>query len=207
MSSSAGTLVALPLVDREPALFDAWVACDLNVGFRSEETAMPATVAWVREHGRRRDRRLLDDIPPDPRARTHDQFEQLMRVRDRAAGPLGVSRAFMPALQRLALRSPLDLVAVIRGLGFSSELLFSEMRAFDARLVSRLRVPLFVVQGEFDPFTPPAAAREYFELVEAPTKDFVLVPGGGHVAAFREPGALLDLLLQRVMPAIGGERS
>lgn len=202
LSSSAGTLVALPLVSRHPELFDAWVACDFNAGVTSEEHAMPATLAWFNERGGRRDRAFLEALPADPRARTHAQFERLMRLRDRAAGPRGVSSVFLPAIQRLAWRRPLDLVALIRGMSFSSARLFEALRGFDARAFTRLALPLFVLQGERDPFTPASAARAWFDLVDAPEKHFELLADGGHAAAFARPAALLDFLLQRALPAV-----
>jgi pimeloyl-ACP methyl ester carboxylesterase len=65
-----------------------------------------------------------------------------------------------------------------------------------------VELPLFVRQGELDPFTPVSAAQEWYDMVEAPSKEFEVIPGGGHAAAFAKPEALLNLLVNRVMPLI-----
>jgi pimeloyl-ACP methyl ester carboxylesterase len=205
VSSSAGTLVALPLVHQRPDLFDGWVACDFNAGILSEEHAMPATLEWADTRGSRSDQRFLDSLPSHIRERTYEQNERLVRLRDSAAGPLGVSHVFIPAIKRLLLWRPLDAIAMFRGMGFSSKALFPEMRDFDARGTTKVEVPLFVLQGELDPFTPVSAARAWYGMVEAPSKEFEVIPGGGHAAAFAQPDALFELLVNRVMPII--ERS
>lgn len=194
LSSSAATPVALPLALRRPALLAAWVATDVNTGVRSEP-GLDATLAWHRAHGARRDVRFLESISPQPLGRSFAQNERLLRLMDKAAGPLGVGAVFMPALMRLARRRPLDFVAVLRGMGFCSRQLFEELRTFDAfALPSRLEVPLLVLQGEADPFTPAPAARAWFDHVEAPRKHFELIPGGGHASAFARSDAFLEFL-------------
>ncbi|MBN8615670.1 MAG: alpha/beta hydrolase [Deltaproteobacteria bacterium] len=194
LSSSAGTPVALPLALRRPDLLAAWVATDVNTGVRSDP-GLDATLAWHRVHGARRDVRFLESISPRPLDRSFAQSERLNRLMDKAAGPLGVSAVFMTALKSLALRRPLDFVAILRGMGFSSEQLFEELRTFDAfALPRRLEVPLFVLQGEADPFTPASAARAWFDQVEAPRKHFKLIPGGGHASAFARSDTSLAFL-------------
>jgi pimeloyl-ACP methyl ester carboxylesterase len=43
-------------------------------------------------------------------------------------------------------------------------------------------------------------ATEYFEEVEAPTKQLALIPNAGHFAAFTQPERFLAELLTRVRP-------
>ena len=46
----------------------------------------------------------------------------------------------------------------------------------------RLAVPFVVIQGSDDDITPADAARVYFDRLEAPAKNFVVVEGAGHFA-------------------------
>lgn len=202
LSSSAGTLVGLPLVRRSPQSFAAYVACDFNAGVQSEKAAEPATLAFHRARGRARDVQFLEGLPA-PEQRTLADFERLMRLRDRSANGRGVSDVFMPLMKPMMLRQPLDLLAVIRGLGFCTAQLFRELITFDAqREAPRLELPFFVLQGADDVFTPPSAARRYWETVDAREKVFEELAGCGHVGAFAQPERLLEFLSRRVVPAV-----
>ncbi len=53
-------------------------------------------------------------------------------------------------------------------------------------LLPKIEVPVLVVAGERDTFTPPYLAREMAEAI--PRGELVVVPGGTHVAAIEQPG-------------------
>ena len=79
--------------------------------------------------------------------------------------------------------------------------MFTELKAYDARqLGGRFEVPYFLFQGETDVITLTTLATEYFEQVEAPTKELALIPDAGHFAAFTQPARFLAELRTRVRP-------
>ena len=81
--------------------------------------------------------------------------------------------------------------------------MFTELMAYDAwRLGTRFEVPFFLFQGETDVITLTTLAEEYFEEVEAPTKELALVSDAGHFAAFTQPQRFLAELLARVRPLV-----
>jgi pimeloyl-ACP methyl ester carboxylesterase len=105
----------------------------------------------------------------------------------------------------LALSSPLyslrDLYSLFVGFQWSTAQMFSELMAYDAwRLGTRFEVPFFLFQGERDVITLTTLAEEYFEEVEAPTKELALIKDAGHFAAFTQPERFLAELLARVRP-------
>jgi len=61
-------------------------------------------------------------------------------------------------------------------------------------------IPIFVIQGEKDFTTPTALARQYLESIKAPRKEFVLIKGGGHFAAFMRSDQFLQELVAGVRP-------
>jgi pimeloyl-ACP methyl ester carboxylesterase len=65
---------------------------------------------------------------------------------------------------------------------------------------TRFDVPFLIFQGDADEHTLTGLAREYFDAVEAPAKDLVLLPGGGHCAVLMQPDAFLAGLRARVCP-------
>jgi pimeloyl-ACP methyl ester carboxylesterase len=41
-------------------------------------------------------------------------------------------------------------------------------------------IPVYLIQGENDILTPGEITREYFDIIKAPVKDFILLPGAAH---------------------------
>jgi pimeloyl-ACP methyl ester carboxylesterase len=199
LSSSAGTMVALPLVQRRPELFAAWVATDFNPGLAAcERVAMPATLAWFRAHGSRAELALLERAGANA-AWDLSTWNRVMRLRDRTARE-GIGALFPPRMLRAPDYGLRDLVALLRGLSFSTSQLLPQMQAFDAHAVRALKVPTFVFQGEDDVTTPASVARAWCDALEAPQKQFALLPGVGHLGGFVHPALLLDLLNREVRP-------
>lgn len=105
----------------------------------------------------------------------------------------------------LLLSSPLytlrDIYTLLQGFQWSTVQMYDEFRAYDARrLGTRFEVPFFLFQGESDVVTVTSLATEYFEDVEAPTKELALIEDAGHFAAFTQPDRFLTELRTRVRP-------
>ena len=63
-----------------------------------------------------------------------------------------------------------------------------------------------IFQGDADEHTPTSLAQEYFATIEAPRKDLVLLPGGGHRTVLMQPNAFLAELRARISAAEAAER-
>jgi pimeloyl-ACP methyl ester carboxylesterase len=102
-----------------------------------------------------------------------------------------------------------DMMDIMKGMNFSTDQLFHELMTVDLRTLGmRFEVSFFIFQGDTDAITPTASARAYFDELEAPHKEFVLIKQAGHLAAFARPEQFLSELLQRVRPlAIGQSKS
>ncbi len=61
-------------------------------------------------------------------------------------------------------------------------------------------VPLYIVQGERDLWTVPDLARSYFDAINAPSKEFILVEGAGHDFTTNGMATIHQVLLERVRP-------
>jgi pimeloyl-ACP methyl ester carboxylesterase len=61
-------------------------------------------------------------------------------------------------------------------------------------------VPVVIIQGDEDIQTPTVLAREYFDRLQAPSKAWVILPGGGHSAVFAMPEAFHQALVKHVRP-------
>jgi pimeloyl-ACP methyl ester carboxylesterase len=61
-------------------------------------------------------------------------------------------------------------------------------------------VPFFIFQGDSDEHTLTSLAQEYFAAVQAPSKELVLLPAGGHCAVLMQPAWFLTELRTRLCP-------
>lgn len=61
-------------------------------------------------------------------------------------------------------------------------------------------IPIFILQGQEDLTALPELARAYFDSINAPRKQFYLVPGTGHEPSATELEMTLKVLLEQVRP-------
>jgi pimeloyl-ACP methyl ester carboxylesterase len=61
-------------------------------------------------------------------------------------------------------------------------------------------IPIFVIQGSEDPVTSASLAQEYFATLNAPHKEMIVLPGGGHFAVWSMAEAFRKELVLRVRP-------
>jgi pimeloyl-ACP methyl ester carboxylesterase len=69
------------------------------------------------------------------------------------------------------------------------------------KLGPKFEVPFYMVQGEQDLLTMPAFSKRYFDFIQAPHKEFVLVPRAGH-----DPNQTMVDAQYRLLKKIGGCR-
>jgi pimeloyl-ACP methyl ester carboxylesterase len=64
----------------------------------------------------------------------------------------------------------------------------------------RLEIPYIVIQGSDDIFTPTDTAIAYFEQVDAPSKELVIVEGAGHFPHLTHTDQFLSALVRTARP-------
>jgi pimeloyl-ACP methyl ester carboxylesterase len=206
LAESMGTLTGLPLVKRRPDLVHALVATDLYVDMAANEARKyQLTLERLRSAGNAKGVAALERIGGDPTRWDLRAWNTNMAwaFKTNVPTPNLDRRLLFP----LALSSPIytlrDLYSLFVGFQWSTAQMFNELKAYDAwRLGTRFEVPFFLFQGESDVVTLTTLAEEYFEEVEAPTKELALIRDAGHFAAFTQPKRFLAELLARVHPLV-----
>jgi pimeloyl-ACP methyl ester carboxylesterase len=90
---------------------------------------------------------------------------------------------------------------IYAGAQFSGRMLFDAIGQEDMNaFAKRFAVPVVFIQGSDDLLTTTSVVKQYFEEIKAPHKDFVELPGAGHLAIFRDPDAFLSQLVAKVRP-------
>ncbi|MGO1540937.1 MAG: alpha/beta fold hydrolase [Luteimonas sp.] len=86
---------------------------------------------------------------------------------------------------------------------FSAEHLLSDVLALDMSQVDELEVPLLLFLGRHDYNVSSSAAAEWFERVQAPSKQLVWFEQSAHEVMIEEPGKTLLSLVQYALPLAG----
>jgi proline iminopeptidase len=98
--------------------------------------------------------------------------------------------------------SPLDVVRLIRGGAFSLEPMWAPLMATDLMAELRFEVPVFLALGRRDMQVVASIAADWFERIDAPSKQLVWFEESGHFAPFEEPERFNRLLTDTVRPLV-----
>ncbi|MFJ6799110.1 alpha/beta fold hydrolase [Streptomyces sp. NPDC091268] len=205
VANSYGTVFGLRLARNHPELYSAYVGTDQNVQCAGRDTtAHEALLGRLRAAGGGKRLARAEAIGPDAHAWTGAQRAEYAKLCAQS-DPLTLDtlkKVVLGSMWLSPLHSLRDLRDYFRGQRFS-ERAAEGTAGFDDRADgTRFEVPFFVFQGEFDTLTPTAAAKAFFDEVEAPVKHYAVIEGASHFASFRRPERFLELLLAHVRPAL-----
>lgn len=89
----------------------------------------------------------------------------------------------------------LDVIRYLKGVTLSQAVLLQEeVKHNITTLVDKVEVPVYFVMGQYDYMTSVNAAREYFEALEVPKKEFVIFEKSAHYPQFEEETLFADWL-------------
>jgi pimeloyl-ACP methyl ester carboxylesterase len=110
----------------------------------------------------------------------------------------------MKSLWFSPLHSLREIVTFFKSFMVSAAVLPGTVSLDDRADGTRFDVPPSVVQGSRDLVNTPARARAFFDEVQAPDKEFLLIEEAGHFALYRRPDLFLAFLRDRVLPTLRG---
>jgi len=91
----------------------------------------------------------------------------------------------------------LDVIRYFKGISVSQDILLEEEAKTNIpRIVDRLDIPAYFVMGKYDYMTSVNAAKDYFDMLKAPVKDFVLFEKSAHYPQFEEKERFAEWLNQ-----------
>ena len=201
VAHSFGTILGLHMVRTRPGLFHAYVGTgEVADETRNYAAAFDALLGKARALGNQRAVDELTRIGPPP----YSSGEGYGVQRKWANAFEGAGR-FIDSTLGLALTAPGCSVEDINDSGagqvLSAERLVPQTSSSAPKdLGLKFSVPIFFFQGAEDFTTPTALAREYLDLIQAPRKEFVPIPGAGHFAVFMHADEFLEELVRRVRP-------
>jgi len=202
LGHSFGSLVGVHMVQERPDLFSVYVGTGQVTSLEKQiEFAYPRLIERARETGNKlAEDQLVHAGPPPYPAEGFAKWVEISWANQ--LDPMPKRSLPTPgALWAFATGALLESGGLPAGAQFSQETMWDEMLGDD--LPARglpFAVPVVMIQGSEDLVTATALAKDYFDRIEAPSKDFVLLDGAGHLGPIVEPERFLQALLAHVRP-------
>lgn len=205
VGNSFGSVFGLRLARQHPELYCAYVGTDQNISDAGRDSSTyQALLARLRTAGKHRDVATVEGMGPDRRSWNTHQWAAFAKL-TATSDPFTFDTMKTVVIRSLWFsprHSLRDMRHYLGGMTFSEKLGPQTTLFDDWADGTSFAVPFFIFQGDRDAVTPPAAAKRFFDDVQAPVKDFALIRDASHFASFRHPEQFLDLMLTRVRPVV-----
>jgi proline iminopeptidase len=200
---SWGSILGVQVARRRPDLIHAYVGAGQVVDMQANEAVgYDGLMARLKARGETKAAEKLAAIGPPPYA---DMGVLLKERNILMAHPPASERGLYRNAVIAALSAPdtglKDIRDWLAAGQFSIGKLYGEMMAYSDRAApAPIPVPVVIIQGDEDIQTPTVLARAYFDSLQAPSKTWVIIPGGGHSAVFAMPAEFHAALLKHARP-------
>jgi pimeloyl-ACP methyl ester carboxylesterase len=203
LGASWGSILGVAVARKAPELVGVYVGAGQVVDMAANEAVgYEGLMARLKARGQDKAAAKLAEIGPPPYA----DLEVLLAERKiLMAHPPASERGLLPGAVIAMLSAPgasaWDIRDWMAGQSFSADRLYAPMMAYSDRTAApAIPVPVVIIQGDEDIQTPTSLARAWFDTLQAPSKAFVLIPGGGHNALLAMPDAFHGALVEHVRP-------
>ncbi len=196
VGNSYGTLIGALAAQLRPELFTAYVGTGQMVDVAATDRIFYAdTLDWARRTGDDALTETLTRSGPPPYAEVYPYEAALSHGHAWHDDPAFDPGGEMPA--NLFVEE-YDLVQKVRGLPAFIDtfaVLYPQLQDLDLRTRAvQLQVPVYVVTGEFEARGRIGPAREWFDALAAPDKQWIELPRAGHRPHFEQPDAFAALM-------------
>lgn len=201
VGQSGGTFTGVLAAQREPELFHAFVGTGQMVSpVATDRMYYDDTLAWARESG---DTDLVDTLehngPPPYDAEDaaaygpalgyeHELYPYDHSGNSEGAGQMG-ENIFVEEYTLM------EQLRVFGGVMDVFATMWPQMQEVDFRQdATRLEVPVYLAQGAHEAPGRAIPAKEWFEMLEAPHKEYVVFETSGHRPMWEQPDEFADLM-------------
>lgn len=195
-AQSWGTLPSVLAMAQHPERYAGYVGTGQMVDILETDTIFwTETLDWARARGDTELVQRLERLGPPPYADMLDYTVLVSAERQIYAYPEFDGSTEMTSTIWVPENAFMDRVGAIRGLLDTYSVLYPQLQTLDLRTeVPELDVPVYLVMGEHEARGRVAPAREWFEQLRAPTKEWVELPDSSHRASFERPDDYAALL-------------
>ncbi|MGG3571421.1 alpha/beta hydrolase [Bacillus gobiensis] len=204
IGSSVGSLIGVMMAKLRPDLFYAYVGTDQNAP-DLQNLSYELTINALRTAGNTKGVQLIERMGPDQSLWSRKDYDKRNQYLVKAIKdvPNMIMDLILPSMISSPDHKIHDLIDIFRGMSFSLDHLYDELINFDfKKLGKQFELPIFIFQGDQDIITPTATAKAYYDEIEAPFKEFVLIKNAGHLACFAQSDQFHNELIKRVLPLV-----
>ncbi len=196
VGNSWGSTLGVLAAQQHPELFSAFVGSGQMVSQRETDVMFwEDTLAWAERTGRDDLAETLRTNGPPPYADVRKYEYATSYEHEWNSYPEFDSSNEMPAILFVPEYTWIERINGFRGFLDSAAVVYPQLQDIDFRVdVPRLDVPIYVVNGEHEARGRAVLAEEWFELVDAPHKEWIAFDGAGHRAHFDQPARFADLM-------------
>jgi pimeloyl-ACP methyl ester carboxylesterase len=159
------------------------------------------TLAWAERTGQEGLVTTLKEIGPPPYDELLDYEPAISHEHDWNAYPGFDPSTEMPLNLMVPENTLMDRINGMRAFLDTFSVLYPQIQDVDLRRRAReLETPTYIVLGEYEARGRAVLAREWFRLLEAPSKELIIVENTGHRPLFEKPvafAALMSRILER----------
>ena len=201
---SWGSILGVYMAKARPDLFYAYVGTAQVVNMKQIPGGYEKVLALARADADRKAIGELEAIGPPPwnalrKLGTLLQWQQVYEAKTGAphTTPFSLSAEYTAVKDRADYAAGEELSFVTF---FGATLLGPIMEVDLPQLGTKFAIPVFIIQGQEDLRAPPEIAKSYFDRIEAPQKQFFVLPGSSHEPSRDSTDFLLKVLLEKVRP-------
>ena len=199
VGNSYGTLLGVRAVQQRPELFAAYVGTGQMVSpVETDRLFYDDTIAWATRTG---DDALLATLRrngPPPYSSVFPYEAALTYEREWNAYTRVLAYAAAGELPANVLVPEYDLVQKVKAIPSfldSFAALYPQLQGIDFRTqATRLQVPVHLVEGVNEARGRAVPAREWFDVLQAPSKVWTELPQSGHRPAFEQPERFAEVM-------------
>lgn len=196
VGQSWGSTLGVLAAQEHPELYHAFVGVGQMVSQRETDILFwEDTLTWAEETGNTALAATLrrNGPPPYENLMHYDAF--IASEHDWNPYPEFDPNNEMPAILFVPEYSWMDRINAFKGFLDTVGTIYPQLQTIDFRQdVSTLDVPFYMVLGEHEARGRAVLAQEWFDMVDAPTKEAFLFEGSGHRANFDRPGEFTEVM-------------
>jgi proline iminopeptidase len=205
LGHSWGSVLGLHLAHNHPELLYAYIGVgQATDALQNEAVLYKDTLDQARRTQNKEAIDQLTSIAPYPSSNV--TFHQIRVVREWSSTLIGPPQSGESSMDPQAIflapeYSLLNDLDWFRGQLFSVDVLLPELSKMNlADLGYDYPLPVFFLEGRRDPYTPSTIAKEFFDKINSPEKQFEWFENSGHFPFVEEPRKFTDVLVQKVLP-------
>ncbi|HLS45183.1 MAG TPA: alpha/beta fold hydrolase [Ornithinicoccus sp.] len=204
VGSSWGSIIGVRAAQQRPDAYHAFVGTGQMVDpFETDQLMYAENLTQARDSGDTGRVARLQSMGPPPYADTLDYTEALAGNPEWMDFPHGADYDPRSEYPMAFLVEEYTLVEQLRGMAAIAEtfaVLYPQLEGLDFRQdATDLEVPVYLLQGAHEAAGRATLAEAWFDLLDAPTKEWITLDHSGHTPPYDEPGRFAEIMIGTVL--------